>query len=78
MLEDARCVTSQSRGAASGGWVTSNRGGERGAYGQLSKFIPIRTFSKLVVSNPGAIANSHFEVPFESSDLLGAGPILPD
>ena len=33
---------------------------------------------KLRVSNPRAIAYAHLKVPFESSDLPGAGPIFPD
>ena len=33
---------------------------------------------KLRVSNPGAIAYVHFKLPFESSDLPGAGPFFPD
>ena len=29
------------------------------------------------VSNPGIIAYAHFEMPFESSNLLGSGPLFP-
>ena len=33
---------------------------------------------KLRVSNPRTIAYVHFKMPFESSNILGAGPISPD
>ena len=32
----------------------------------------------LRVSNPRTVAYLHFEMPLESSDLPGAGPIFPD
>ena len=32
----------------------------------------------LRISNPGTVAYDHFNMPFEGSNLPGAGPIFPD
>ena len=50
--------------------------------GQVCYMVSSRNFnlqsSKLRIPNPRTTAYGQFEIPFESSNIPGAGPILPD